>query len=182
MSSILPDPDESKWVDSLCMLIVWVIALFVLFFTLPGCKSDDQKQKYQPYVAPPAPAVDKIRPAVQEAATRVDDVLEKTPVPAVAEVLADDVLDTIEQVEAIPNKLTAPDPQAAEIIEPTPDPLFEEPDVEQPFDEVTVEESSGSLSTWLVVIAGLGALLYICVKALKGTKDVEDTDGEETTS
>ena len=182
MSSILPDPDESKWLDSFCMLIVWVIALFVLFFTLPGCKSDDQKQKYQPYVAPPAPAVDKIRPAVHEAATRVDDVLEKTPVPAVADILADDVLDTIEQVEALPKKLSAPDPQVAEIIEPTPDPLFVEPVKEQPHDEVIVEESTGGFGTWLVVIAGLGSLGYICFKALKGNRDVEDADSEETTS
>lgn len=178
--SIYPDPEQSNGRDSIGLTIVLIIAFIVLLLTLPGCQSDDQKQKYQPYVVPPAPVakpIDKIRPAVHEAATRVDDVLEKTPVPAVTGVLADDVLDTIEQIEAIPNKLTAPDPQVAEIIEPAPDPLFAEPDVEQPSDEVTVEESSGSLSTWLVVIAGLGALFYICIKALKGMRDVEDADG-----
>jgi len=90
MMVMFPDPKDSKLRDSLGLLIVSIIAFIVLLLTLPGCQAADQKQKYQPYVAPPAPAVDRIRPAVHEAATRVDDVLEQTPVPAVADVLADD--------------------------------------------------------------------------------------------
>tara|TARA_R110002167_G_scaffold61913_4_gene174926 strand:- start:29339 stop:29884 length:546 start_codon:yes stop_codon:yes gene_type:complete len=173
MMSFYPDPEQSNIRDSLGLLIVWIIAFIVLVLTLPGCQSDDQKQKYQPYVAPPAPAVDRIRPAVHEAATRVDDVLEKTPVPAVANVLADDLLDTIEKIEALPPP-TAADPKVAEIIDPDIEPISIT-DISEPTTDDGTEESTFGIASWTVILVGLSALVFFVFKMLKGT-DQDDKD------
>lgn len=181
MMAIYPEPDEkkAKLIDSICLFILYLIAFLVILFTAPGCKSDDQK--YRPFYEPPAAKtpVSKIKPAVHDAATRVDDVLEKTPVPAVAEVLVDDVLDTIEQINPLP-KSTAPDPKVAAIIEPEPDPLFAAPDnIDEPI--AATDESGIGLTTWLVAIGGIAAFGFICFKALKGNEDVKDSDSQEST-
>ncbi|WP_339727799.1 hypothetical protein [uncultured Gimesia sp.] len=174
MMSIYPDPEESKIRDSICIVIVLIIAFVVLLFTLPGCQAD--KQSYQPFVEPPAPdanPVGKIRPAIHEAAIRVDDVLEKTPVPAVTEVLVDDAMDLIEKIDPLP-KTTASDPQVAEIIEPKIDPLFAAPDIET--DNPPTDETSSGLGTWSVLIIGMIVLIYLAFKMLKGSsQDVKDS-------
>ncbi|QDV50839.1 hypothetical protein [Gimesia fumaroli] len=176
MMSIYPDPEESKLRDSICLLIVLIIAFVLLLFTLPGCQAD--QRTYQPFVEPPAPAerpVEKIRPAIHDAAVRVDEVLEKTPMPAVAEVLADDALDMIEKVDPLP-KPAAPDPRAAEIIEPELEPVII-PDEDQS------EQTESDIGTWIIVCFALIVLIYVSFQMLKGFKDdVKDSERNGSTS
>lgn len=187
--TIYPDPEESNIWDSICLIIVWIIAFFVFFFTLPGCQSDDQKQQYRPFYDPPSKQKpsEKIRKPIHDAAVRVDDVLEKTPVPAVAEVLTDDLLDTYEKIET--RVLIDPDPEIEDIInknpiEPKPDPMFVLPEVDEESLIATEQpDAEYGLGTWIVVFIGIGGVIYICFKMIKGMKDdVENTERDSSTS
>lgn len=182
MTSIFPDPNDSKHTDLLALLF-WIFAMIVLALTLPGCQQQE-KQKYQPFVPHSKPAelsIDKIRPPVHDAAERVDKILEKTPVPAIATPLADDVLDGIERIDPLP-PTTAPDPKVAEIIEPEFETVadVESPDMTEP---AAGDEPGSGLLTWSVVCIGLIALLYLAYQMLKGSEqDDEDTQRKETAS
>lgn len=180
MTAIFPDPNDSKHTD-LVALLFWIFAMIVLALTLPGCQQD--KQTYQPFIAPAAPAerpIDKIRPPVHEAAERVDEILEKTPVPAVATPLADDVLDGIEKIDPLPPP-TAPDPKAADIIEPEFEPVVSLPDIPEPTTDDGAQASESSIAIWTVVLVGLSALVYFVFKMFKGS-DQDDEDPKRKAS
>lgn len=186
MMTIFPDPKDTKYIDQVCVLILWVIAFLVLLFTLPGCQQQE-KQPYQPFIPHSTEtkdeqrAIDKIRPPVHEAAERVDKILEKTPVPAVATPLADDVLDGIEKIDPLPPP-AAPDPKVAEIIEPELEPVvsIEAPDTTEP---IADDESGLSIAALAVVCIGLLSLVYVAFKMLKGSnQDDEDLKRKTTTS
>ncbi|QDT26813.1 hypothetical protein Enr10x_21230 [Gimesia panareensis] len=181
MTTIFPDPNDSKHTD-LVALLFWIFAMIVLALTLPGCQQD--KQTYQPFIAPEVPAerpVDKIRPAAHNAAERVDDILEETPVPAVATELTDDVLDGIEMINPLPPP-TAPDPKVAEIIEPDFEPVVSLPDISEPTTDDVTEDSTMGMSSWIVVVVGLSALVYFAFKMFKGSdQDDKDLKHETTT-
>ncbi|QDT99904.1 hypothetical protein [Gimesia aquarii] len=173
MRAISPDPNrpESKVLDSISMLLLWIFAFLILLLTLPGCHSDDQKQQYRPYYDPPskrARPTEKIRKPIQGAADRVDEVLEKTPVPAVAGILANDALDMIEKVETI--TVQEPDPEVVEIIEPKPDSLYEVPEDSSDSDRVHEDQSESNSGTVFLVFIALMALIYLGFKLLKGLK------------
>ncbi|QDU03127.1 hypothetical protein V6x_28390 [Gimesia chilikensis] len=176
MTAIFPDPNDSKHTD-LVALLFWIFAMIVLALTLPGCQQD--KQTYQPFIAPAAPAerpVDKIRPAAHNAAERVDDILEETPVPAVATELTDDVLDGIEMINPLPPP-TAPDPKVAEIIEPEFEPVVSLPDISEPTTDDVTDATESSIGIWTVVLVGLFALVYFVFQMLKGSKrDVKNPE------
>lgn len=76
--------------------------MIVLALTLPGCQQG--KQTYQPFIPHSAPAerpIEKVRPIVHEAAARVDEILEETPVPAVADVMSDNLLSGFEKSDTM---------------------------------------------------------------------------------
>ncbi|QDT94847.1 hypothetical protein [Gimesia aquarii] len=173
MRAIDSDPNrpESKVLDSISMLVHWILAFLVLLFTLPGCHSDDQKQQYRPYYDPPSKRVrpmERIRKPIQGAADRVDEVLEKTPVPAVAGLLAEDALEMIEKVETLP--VQEPDPEVVEIIAPKPDPLYEVPEDTSGPDRMNEDPSKSNSGTVFAVFIALMALIYLGFKLLKGLK------------
>ncbi|QDT95538.1 hypothetical protein [Gimesia aquarii] len=175
MMAIYPDPNtpDPNSTRSILYLVFWIIVFIVMLLTLPGCQTDDQKQQYRPYYDPPSKRtspMEKIRKPIQGAADRVDEVLEKTPVPAVAGILAEDALNAIEKVETI--TVQEPDPEVIEIIDPEPDPLYEPQ--EQSESDI---ESDSSTGIGLVIFIAFVALIYLAFKLLKGmNSDVEDTE------